>query len=82
MKGDIPVTTFHGLRIFVTHVQWDELNATKNPEKKDALLDVFKKLGLNEIVTESTVWDVSQWDQKWSAEDGVYQGMLKKTPRA
>ena len=77
--GDIPIEAFEGLRMFATHVQLDELNAAKDPKRAVALLNVFERIEPNVVVTSSAFWDVSKWGQaSWSAEDGVFQAILKR----
>ncbi len=77
--GDIPIEAFQGLRMFATHVQLDELNATKNPDRAAALLNVFERVAPDVVATSSLVWDVSRWGQaNWTADDGVFQAILER----
>lgn len=60
-----------------THVQIDEINNTKDSERRACLFLMFAELRPQMVHTESLVWDVSRWDQgKWS--DGVLFEKLKK----
>ena len=72
--------------IFATHTQWDELNNTCDPERRSQLICTFQSLlpskdgssSPGRIPTESSVWDVSAWDQaKWGSGDGLYEAILK-----
>ena len=45
-------------RYVVTHVQLDELNATKD-ERRKVLLNVFELVSADSLPTESMVWGVS-----------------------
>jgi len=60
-----------------THVQIDEINNTKDSERRAVLFLVFAEVRPRIVPTESFVFDVSRWDQgKWS--DGVLFEKLKK----
>ena len=57
------------LLIYATHAQRDEINNTKNLEKKSQLLRVFCEIP-KIIPTESAVWNLSRWNEaKWSSDD-------------
>jgi hypothetical protein len=59
-----------------THIQIDEINNTKDSDRRALLFLKFAELRPQVIPTESFVWDVSRWDQgKWS--DGVLFEALK-----
>ena len=52
---------------YVTHVQLDELVATRDENLKNKLLKIFHQVVTSEVLTESMVWNVSRWDKgKWS----------------
>jgi hypothetical protein len=60
-----------------THVQIDEINNTKDSERRARLFLMFAEVRPQVVPTESFVWDVSRWDQgKWS--DGVLFEKLKQ----
>ncbi|MCK9201350.1 MAG: hypothetical protein M0P59_07205 [Gallionella sp.] len=60
-----------------THVQIDELNNTKDAERRARLFLMFAEVRPQVVPTESFVWDVSRWDHgKWS--DGVLYEKLKQ----
>ncbi len=62
---------------FITHIQQDELNATKNIEKKQELLNIFKIVEQILIPTESALWEISDWDSsKWNEKIGLYNKVL------
>lgn len=59
-----------------THIQIDELKATKNQQRRTSLLAVFTSIAPEVVPTESGVWDVSRWGEfKWG--DGVSYGQIK-----
>ncbi len=60
-----------------THIQIDEINNTKDTERRARLFLMFAEMRPQVVPTESFVWDVSRWDQgKWS--DGVLFEKLKQ----
>jgi rRNA-processing protein FCF1 len=75
----IALTVFKGRDVFVTHVQSDELNATRNNCRRQILREAFKRIKAASIPTDTAVFDESKWDQaKWSANDGVYDQLLAR----
>src|SRR6185295_16789129 len=48
-------------QLFVTHVQKNELLATKNTQRLEALLSVFEAVEQETVPTAAMVWDVSEW---------------------
>ena len=70
--------------VFATHVQYDEINQTKCPQKLAELRRVFAVLVADDppweserlIPTESAVWDISRWDLcRWAGEDSQHEPM-------
>lgn len=54
-------------RFAATHLQIDELNKTKNSERRAQLLLKFSQIAPTIIPTESVVFDISRFDQtRWS----------------
>lgn len=54
---------------YVTHVQLDELMATRDENLRNELLKTFHEVVTSEVLTESAVWDVSKWDKaKWTED--------------
>jgi predicted nucleic acid-binding protein len=75
----VSLDAFRGLRLVATHVQVDELKATKCPARAAELLRNFETLVQEMRNTASAFWDVSQWDQSnWSGEDDVVEKMLAR----
>lgn len=63
---DISIMKTNG-EFYVTHVQLDELMATRDENLRNELLKIFHEVVTSEVLTESAVWDVSKWDKaKWS----------------
>jgi hypothetical protein len=70
---------FVGRRVFVTHVQRNELSQTSSDTRRQALLDSLTAIGPQKLPTESSVWDISEWDEaKWSADDGVFERLFSE----
>ena len=62
---------------FATHVQIDEINNTKDAERRARLFLMFAAVRPQMVPTESFVWDVSRWDYgKWG--DGILYEKLKQ----
>jgi predicted nucleic acid-binding protein len=70
--GNIPLDAFAGRRVFATHVQIDELSASKS-EQADALLKEFERIRPSHISTASATCDVSKWDQASWTDDPLCQ---------
>ncbi len=63
--------------VFVTHIQIDELQATRRPDRQEALLDALQKIDPTKVPTSAAVWDVSRWNEsEWSKPDGVFGPLL------
>ena len=78
--GEIDLEAFAGFRMFATHVQLNELSVAKLNDRTAALLEAFKQIGPEVIVTSSADWDVSEWDKaNWTPEDGVFQKIKTKS---
>ena len=56
--------------VYVTHVQPNE-NDCAPPPTKASLRQVRDALGVSVVSTESTVWGVSKWNQKWTKPDNL-----------
>jgi hypothetical protein len=66
-------------RIFVTHLQQDELQNTPDPIRRAKLLAALESVGAQGIPTSSAVFDLSRFDLAcWSAEDGVYEALVTR----
>ena len=76
--GKASFDAFRGLSLAATHVQLDELSATKKPERAEELLRAFEKIDPKMDKTASAFPDVSNWDQSSFSDDGVAQNMLAR----
>jgi rRNA-processing protein FCF1 len=65
-------------QFLATHVQIDEVNKTRDEERRACLFLKFAEVSPQIVPTESFVFDVSRWDHgKWS--DGVLFEKLKSS---
>ncbi len=77
-KGTDPAELASRGTLFVTHIQHDELLATKRTERLDALLRVFQSVEAERVPTAAAVWDVSKWGEaEWGDGDGFYGAPLE-----
>lgn len=78
LDGSISADRVHGRGLlYATHVQLDELTATRNERRCQQLLDMFREVAPIRLPTSSLVFDISRWDEsEWGADDGVYENML------
>jgi hypothetical protein len=56
-KGQLPRSAFNGRQLFATHVQWDELSRTSDPDLRARLLMTFGEIDLTSLATDTAVWD-------------------------
>ncbi len=65
--------------LYVTHVQLNELQATKRTERLDQLLRVFEAVEQEAVPTSAAVWDISEWGAaEWGDAGGSYDEMLSR----
>ena len=64
-------------QFIATHIQIDEINNTKDAERRARLFLMFAEMRPEIVPTESFVWDVSRWDQG-KLSDGVLFEKLKQ----
>jgi predicted nucleic acid-binding protein len=83
VDGEVSLSVVKGVHQYlVTHIQRDELEATRNEEKRKELLRIFEVIDQAVIPTESAIWDVSKWDlSNWSEEDGMYERIFQRLER-
>ena len=58
LDQNIDVASINNASFHVTHIQLNEIQATKRDDRRNQLLQTFHDIGKVEIVTESAVWDV------------------------
>jgi hypothetical protein len=64
LDGALDIGAFVGkARFYATHIQLDEINETSNPQRRQALLDVFSRITQRNLPTESFVLGVSRLDE-------------------
>jgi len=78
VRDDVDLSSLpENATFLVTHIQLNEIQATRNEEKRQRLLRVFAEVPSKRVPTESAMWDVSEWrEAKWGKEDGLFEAML------
>jgi predicted nucleic acid-binding protein len=64
--------------VYVTHIQYDELQNTKDMKRKEKLQCIFTNIVEtgDSLMTESAVYDVSRYDAaRYSGQDGIYSAI-------
>jgi len=83
--NEVDVDLITGIKCFVTHIQHDEICATNNPERKRELLEIFSIIEKRIMPTETTIFDVSSFDQAKLGNGDLYKKLLtqlnKKTKK-
>ncbi|MEO6697529.1 MAG: PIN domain-containing protein, partial [Gammaproteobacteria bacterium] len=65
-------------RFFVTHVQLNELRATRSSDRLEQLLRVFNAVDQERVPTAAAVWGVSEWGgAEYGDTDGAYGTMIE-----
>lgn len=63
--------------LYVTHVQLNEIQNTRDPAKLHILLAMFTAIESAQIPTASAVWDVSEYGEaEWGTADGFFELLL------
>lgn len=70
-KVDISALKSLGLKLYVTHIQYDELNKTPNAKRRSELLKLTSSLTDDSIDTESMVIGVSRLDSSRISSDVI-----------
>lgn len=70
LDGEIEIELFNRFKLYVTHIQSDELTATRDVQRREKLTEIFKKIPQEKMLTESAVYDISKYDDsKYSDPD-------------
>jgi len=52
----------------MTHIQLDQITATPDPKRRDALLAVVAAIPSKRIPTDGAIWGLSKWNEaKWGS---------------
>jgi predicted nucleic acid-binding protein len=66
-------------KLYVTHIQLNELKATKRTDRLNQLLAIFDSVEQEAIPTSAGVWKISEWGgAEWGSAGGSYENMLKR----
>lgn len=80
IEGNIDITKINKneYKLFITHIQRNELEKTGDQDKKDKLMKLFSSLNQESIPTESAVWGISEWGGgKYTSENNLYEPIRK-----
>jgi len=63
--------------LFITHIQLNEIQATRNDDRLNALLGVFSAVEQEPVPTSAAIWGVSEWGgAEYGAADGLYDRLI------
>ena len=63
---------------YITHVQYDEIYATKNISRREELLSIFQKIEQDPIATETFTLDISKLDKAKLGISIIYGQILSR----
>ncbi|WP_139834618.1 type II toxin-antitoxin system VapC family toxin [Thalassospira sp. MCCC 1A03138] len=70
---------FTNHKLFVTHIQLDEIKQTSCVDRREQLLSRFQTIDAESIPTNAAVWGVSNWNEaKWGDANGLYEKLLSR----
>lgn len=76
--GRLELAALSQYELLLTHVQIDEIRATRESQRITDLLDVCEMIAARSVPTSSSAWDVSNWDESsWDA-NGSYCRILAR----
>jgi predicted nucleic acid-binding protein len=78
LDGQVGVDIFSKCSIYITHVQHDELEATKKDLRRKQLLEIFNLIEKKKIPTESGIFGVSRFDEAKFSDGKLYEQIKKK----
>jgi hypothetical protein len=68
-----------GQQLFVTHVQLNEIQNTRDLDRLDALLGMFTAIDSTPVPTASAIYGVSEFgESEYSSEGGLFESLLGK----
>lgn len=78
-SGVNPATLSRNHRLFVTHIQLNELQATRKTERLNQLIAVFTLVEQEPVPTAAAVWGESEWGgAEFGDAGGAYPAMLER----
>lgn len=78
LNNNIQINWPNEFNYYVTHIQFDELNETRNTDRKNELLKTFKEIDTEEILTESGKVGISKVDKCKVGDNKLYYLLLAK----
>ena len=78
LDGQVCIDIFCKHPIYITHVQHDELEATKKDLRRKQLLEVFHLVEKKKIPTESGIFGVSRFGEAKFSDGKLYEQIKKE----
>lgn len=73
MDDDVAIAhLLPGVELIATHIQWDELSATKNDERRCELQDYYREVLDEQVATEAAAYGVSRYGQSKYSDGESY----------
>lgn len=76
LDDEIDCKMFSDIRCFVTHIQQDEILATKDSDRKTDLEGIFLSIDKQTIPTETTLIGLSRLGQSKLGDGDLYENLL------
>jgi len=68
--GRMNLSALSAFDLMLTHVQFDEIGATRESQRLFQLVQACQKIEVDKFPTTSSVWDISAWDNAaWGIDD-------------
>ncbi|PWU70973.1 hypothetical protein DK867_22030 [Ochrobactrum sp. POC9] len=62
-----------------THIQWDEIQQTKNVVIREKISSIFSEYLVEKIPTTTAVYGISKWGEaEWSGPSSAYNNLLQQ----
>lgn len=71
----IDITLLPIVDYYVTHLQYDEINGTKDLKRRASLQNVCDRLKMTRVLTESAVYGVSRYDNAKLSDGKLFEQM-------
>jgi len=77
--GNLALSGLRGKALFATHVQRDELEATRDEARRCLLSETFKAVDPSIVPTTSAIFDISRFDEAcWTSDDTMHNEIFQR----
>ncbi len=76
LDGNVDLQRLDGKVCYATHIQFDEIHATKNVQRRSDLEKLFTEIINEQLLTQSFVLDVSRLDEAQLGNGEIYNQIL------